>query len=294
MDIQSEKEGINQLVTAIITTHNRINFLKRAVDSVKTQTYSNIELIVVDDGSTDRTQEWCESQDFLYIRIPAGDSRGGNYARNLGVYKAQGEFLAFLDDDDYWLPTKIEKQIALYRLHPGSVIYCLRKYESISSNTIGYSIETPRLIMQGDISRKCLFVDCVTSTSTLFLPKKIVAKAGYWDEKQTHWQDNDLIVRLAQIAEFFFVNEPLVVYTSIQGESQRISNQYEGWKIAARRFYRKYKNLYSGLTTKEKIQATYPFLIRHSIGLYSQRKYVKWLFANGMLKIVKFISPQTN
>ena len=81
-----------RLVSAIITTHNRVDLLKRAVKSVYAQTYKDIELIVVDDCSTDGTKEYCEAQSFRYIHIPKEESRGGNHARNLGVLAAKGYF----------------------------------------------------------------------------------------------------------------------------------------------------------------------------------------------------------
>lgn len=95
-----------KLVSAIITTHNRLSLLKRAVESALSQTYKNIEVIVVDDASTDGTPEYCNELPLRYIYIPKEESRGGNHARNLGILAAKGEYVAFLDDDDYWLPRK--------------------------------------------------------------------------------------------------------------------------------------------------------------------------------------------
>ncbi|WP_288911006.1 glycosyltransferase family 2 protein, partial [uncultured Thomasclavelia sp.] len=95
------KENNNVLVSAIITTHNRLELLKRAIQSVYNQTYSNIELIVVDDASDDGTKEWAEQQSFKFIYIPKEKSKGGNYARNLGIKSSHGKYVAFLDDDDY-------------------------------------------------------------------------------------------------------------------------------------------------------------------------------------------------
>ena len=111
--LSSNYYGMKQrLVSAIITTHNRKDLLKRAIDSVFAQTYPNIELIVVDDASNDGTSEMCDDNRINYIFIPKLESHGGNYARNLGIKASKGEYCAFLDDDDYWLPTKIEKQVA--------------------------------------------------------------------------------------------------------------------------------------------------------------------------------------
>ena len=84
-----------KLVSAIITTNNRLELLKRAIESVRTQTYSNMECIVVDDASTDGTYEYCQGQPVRYLYIPPEESKGGNYARNRGIEMAQGEYVAF-------------------------------------------------------------------------------------------------------------------------------------------------------------------------------------------------------
>lgn len=83
-------------VSAIITTHNREGLLKRAIESVLNQTYKNLECIVVDDNSTDNTREVCNQFPVNYIYIPKEETRGGNYARNLGIKAASGDYCAFL------------------------------------------------------------------------------------------------------------------------------------------------------------------------------------------------------
>ena len=100
------------LVSAIITTHNRKKMVGRAIESVLCQTYKNLECIVVDDASDESAESVCKSYPVHYIYIPKEESTGGNHARNVGIMKAKGKYVAFLDDDDYWLPTKIEKQVA--------------------------------------------------------------------------------------------------------------------------------------------------------------------------------------
>ena len=110
-----------KLVSAIITTHNRRDLLKRAIDSVLVQTYTNIELIVVDDASDDGTSEVCNDKRIKYIYIPKSESHGGNYARNLGIKTSKGEYCAFLDDDDVWLPRKIELQLEAFSKNPQNI-----------------------------------------------------------------------------------------------------------------------------------------------------------------------------
>ena len=102
-------------ISVVIPTHNRVDLLPRAIKSVLEQTYKDIEIVVVSDGSTDGTDEYmkqyADNPNVKYISYHPG--RGGNYARNAGFDAAKGEFVAFLDDDDEWGPTKIEKQVAL-------------------------------------------------------------------------------------------------------------------------------------------------------------------------------------
>ncbi|NJN86713.1 MAG: glycosyltransferase family 2 protein [Leptolyngbyaceae cyanobacterium SL_7_1] len=96
------------IVSVIIPTYNRADLLSRAIDSVLNQTLTNLELIIVDDGSTDNTAEVVNSFNDSRIRyIPLGKNCGGGYARNHGIHLATGEFIAFLDSDDVWLPEKL-------------------------------------------------------------------------------------------------------------------------------------------------------------------------------------------
>lgn len=102
------------LVSIIITTHNRPVLLKRAIESALAQTYPNKEIIVVDDNSDDETQLVCRNySEIRYINITSQESKGGNYARNIGIKASQGYYVELLDDDDYWLPEKTLSQVTL-------------------------------------------------------------------------------------------------------------------------------------------------------------------------------------
>ena len=133
------------LVSAVITTHNRKDLLKRAIDSVFTQTYQPIELIVVDDASDDGTRdEFGANAKFQYIYVPQRESKGGNYARNLGIKASKGKYCAFLDDDDYWLPTKIEKQVQLIEQRNCDLVYCGRRNELVGKSDVRYVDRPPK------------------------------------------------------------------------------------------------------------------------------------------------------
>ena len=240
------------IVTAVITTHNRSILLGRAIESVLSQTYPAIECIVVDDNSDDDTAEVCSAFDKVqYIHIGAEESRGGNYARNKGIKAAKGKYLAFLDDDDYWLPEKIQKQVALIEQSKAKVIYCGRRNENVENDRIRYSYNIPVKEYSGDLNRK-IFSAIPTTTSALLVDKDTLIKAGSFDENLKFWQEYDLMIRLSQVTEFDFVEEPLLVYSIDQGDTQRLTNKYYPWKTAVKYICKKYHSHLKMLSLSEK------------------------------------------
>lgn len=243
---------IHCLVSAIITTHNRKELLKRAVTSVLGQTYKNIELIVVDDSSTDGTNQYCLANSKIkYIFIPNEESKGGNYARNLGIEAAQGEYVAFLDDDDYWLPEKIEKQISLAENKLCNVVYCGQRLEIVSGNIVRYKDVLPYPQRNGDMHKQILMRFC-TLSSCLFIKRTTLIEAGCFDENLKFWQDYELTIRLAQNNFFYFVNEPLTVYRVNAKDKNRLTNKYYGWKQAVKYIHKKHEKLYDNLNLLER------------------------------------------
>ncbi len=245
----------SDLVSAIITTHNRIELLKRAIESVLSQTYQNIECIVVDDSSDDGTEEYCGKLDnIVYIRISKNESRGGNYARNLGIKASKGEFIAFLDDDDYWLSEKIEKQVNLLKEKLCSLVFCGRKLEYVKKNAeIFYRDDLPNSKYKGDLSTEILMSIC-TTTSAIFVKRDVLFEVGLFDENLKFWQEYELSIRLAQKTFFYFVNEPLVVYRVDLNDSQRLTNKYYAWMEAVDYIKGKHHKLYNRLTFFQRVR----------------------------------------
>ena len=237
--------------SVIITTKNRRKLLENAIQSVLSQTVNDVECIVVDDASEDGTQEFYENDSrIVYVRIDAVDSRGGNYARNQGIAHATGEFVSFLDDDDVWTPDKLQKQFALYEKHPGSVIFCGRTFKKTSGENVQSLTVIPPKKFSGDLSR-LIRTTYVTSTSCLFFPRYLLEQVGNFDERLTFWQEYELCIRLAQVAEFYFVAEPLVVCLDDVGGSPRVSNRVLNWKENTTYIRNKHKDLYRDLTFME-------------------------------------------
>ena len=102
------------MISVLMSTYNRAAYIKRAIDSVLAQTYKDFELIIVDDGSTDNTGEIIESyQDERIIYLPLAQNSFYCYAANYGLKKCKGDYVAFINSDDEWMPEKLEKQIHL-------------------------------------------------------------------------------------------------------------------------------------------------------------------------------------
>ncbi|MCL4102640.1 Glycosyltransferase, GT2 family [Fibrobacter sp. UWH9] len=237
--------------SVVITTKNRCQLLEKAIQSALSQTTGDLECIVVDDASTDDTQKiYAVDPRIVYVRIDAKDSRGGNYARNQGIARATGKFIAFLDDDDEWLPNKLEKQLALHDQHPGSVIFCGRTFKKVSSEGETLHTVIPPQKFSGNLSR-LIRTTYVTSTSCLFFPRNLLEKVGNFDERLTFWQEYELCIRLAQVAEFHFVPEALVVCLDEVNVKARVSNNVLNWSENTSYIRNKHQSLYDELSFKE-------------------------------------------
>ncbi len=242
-----------RLVSAIITTHNRLDLLKRAIESVLSQTYKEIELIVVDDCSTDGTKEYCEAQSFRYIHIPKEESRGGNHARNMGVLAAKGYYVAFLDDDDAWLPEKIEKQVQLIESMDCELVHGGRRLELVDGDSVRFVDHLPNPNDWGDMSRKILLTICTTTTTNILAKRQAILDVGMFDESLKFWQEYELTIRLAQRKPFYFVNEPISIYRVDLQDKHRLTNKYYEWKDTVAQIHNKHRQLYSKLSFRERL-----------------------------------------
>jgi len=241
-----------ELVSAIITTHNRAELLSHAIDSVLSQTYNNIECIVVDDASNDGTSVLCKNERITYVYIPPEESKGGNYARNLGIKNAKGTFVAFLDDDDEWMPTKIEKQVALLKEKQCSMVYCLRQYLYIANGAVSKTMNELSNKPFGKLKDK-IFEHYITSTSCLLVEKEALEALGGFDEKLRKWQEYDLMIRMAEKSEIHYVEEPLCKYRFDVSDTQRISNDFDRVLETVQYFRTKYANRLSQLPLKTRL-----------------------------------------
>lgn len=210
-------ESTKDLVSVIIPTYNRAHLIKRSAQSVLNQTYSNLELIIVDDGSTDNTEEVVKSIDdnrVIYIKQP---NQGACAARNNGIDHARGEFIAFQDSDDVWHYDKLEKQIKCLKETGADMCFCsLNKIENGKSvGLIGNHFER-------GFQRPSVLLSNV-GTQTL-CGKSNIFKTEKFDSKMPRLQDLELLWRIQKKFSTFYINESLVDYY-LQEDS--ITNNFE-------------------------------------------------------------------
>ena len=204
-------------VSIILPAYNRETLVARAIDSVLAQTFTDFELIIVDDASKDGTRAVLETyRDHPKVRLILSDvNRGGSGARNLGVEAARGTLIAFQDSDDVWLPGKLAAQVAALNANPkAGLCYCAALF---SEGTDSYYI--PEAVfdrLDGDLSREMLRRN-TTSTQTLLVRKSVLDQTGLFDASLKRFQDWDLMIRIAQITELVFLPEPMVVVFATPG-----------------------------------------------------------------------------
>ena len=247
---------MDKLVSAIITTHNRKELLLKAITSVLNQTYTQLQCIVVDDASTDGTREALQSLiqegKITYFYIEPQDSRGGNYARNIGIANAVGEYIAFLDDDDEWLPDKIEKQMQLFINHPEiGMAYCGLKRQYIKNDCVYKQLESSGIGKKDTDLSKEVLIHIITVTSSIMVKKSLLDIIGTFDENLKYWQEYEFCIRLLQNTKAGYLEGAYVLYRVFEGDKKRLSNNIEGWEESVRYILKKHTELYDKLSIEE-------------------------------------------
>ncbi len=196
-------------ISVIITTFNRPKLLQRALSSVLKQTLKPFEVIVVDDGSKDRLKT-LEGIKYIYKQ-----NGGISSARNLGIKKAKGNWVAFLDDDDEWDETKLEKQVTFHKTHPN--ILCSYTDEKWIKNGIEVKV-AKRYQKPSKTTFSSALSHCFIAPSSVMLNKKIFEKLGFFDEGLEVCEDYDMWLRVLDVHKMGLVDEKLSIKHAHEGE----------------------------------------------------------------------------
>lgn len=226
-------------VSVILPTHNRRKALQRAIQSVVDQTYSDYEIIVVNDGSTDDTADYLSTLKINTLRsIHSDRNSGGSIARNQGIDHSNGEYIAFLDDDDAWEPTKLEEQVPL--LSTGGAGLCRTGFNLYSRDgtLIKYVYKSPRF---NDHYKSVVADNFLGGTSSVLVKSSLVKAINGFDPNLPALQDWDFFIRLLkERCVIAGIDKPLVRYYFMD-DARNVSFNFKKHMAAMKHLKMKYR-----------------------------------------------------
>ena len=210
-------------ISVIIPTYNRARKLLRAISSVLYQTFTDYEILVVDDGSSDRTADCLAPMEYHMKYLPLPRNLGVSAARNTGIKASRSPLIAFLDSDDYWLPEKLSMQMDFFRQNPAAV--ACQTEEIWMRKGIRVNPGKWHLKPSGDIFGRSLEL-CLVSPSALMLKRSLLDKVGFFDESLPACEDYDLWLRISCRYPIYLIPRHLVVKEG--GDTDQLSSHLKG------------------------------------------------------------------
>lgn len=253
------------IISVIVPVFNGEKTIKETIESVLNQTFTDFELIVIDDGSQDRTLEVVHRIQDSRIKVFSYLNAGQSTSRNRGITIAKGEYISFIDADDLWTPDKLESQLKALQANPeAAVAYSWTNWIDESSQLLGKGSHNTE---QGDVFAKLLLNDFVANGSNSLIRRQALTEVGGFDPSVTPAEDWDLWLRLAVHYQFVAVPVPQVLYRISPN-----SASFNVWKMEA-----------SSLRVIEKAYAVAPqslqYLKRQSLG--NRYKYLTFKAIEG-------------
>ncbi len=248
-------------ISVIIPTHNRLDRLPDTIQSVLNQTFSDLELIIIDDGSTDDTSAYVHSLKDDRVIYSRQTQQGVSSARNNGIHLSRSPLIAFLDSDDHWHPDKLNRQITALKQSTARLIHCDEIWVRNGKRVNAMKKHTKR---GGFIYEHCLPLCCV-SPSAVIVEKSLILSLGGFDESLPACEDYDLWLRICSQEPVLFIEDALL--TKFGGHEDQLSRRYVGmdrFRVQALE-----KMLCSAKLTPEQISSTQSMLVKKAT-IYAQ------------------------
>ncbi len=215
-------------ISVIIPTYNRKKTLARAIQSVINQSLSPFEILIIDDGSNDGTEEWVK-ENFQNIKYIYQNNHGVSSARNIGIENAYGDWVAFLDSDDEWLPNKLYEQVKAIDSNPEMKFF--HTNEIWIRNGVRVNQMKKHKKYGGYIFEKCLDI-CRVSPSSVLIQKEVFDNIGIFDESLRVCEDYDLWLRITSKYPVVFLDKPLIYkYGGHADQLSKVNDGIESYRI---------------------------------------------------------------
>ncbi len=209
------------IVSVVIPTYNAISYLPKTLESVLNQTFTDFEVIIIDDGSSDNTQEWISNLVDPRIKTIRQTNQGVAVARNTGIAVALGDYIAFLDSDDLWKPTKLEQQVQCLEANP-DVGLVNTWIENIDEQGNSLAI-VPAPEAEGKVWSQIIEENVILCGSVPMIRRLCFESIGKFDPNLLSAEDWDMWIRLAANYAFALIREPLVSYRQhLQSKSNNL------------------------------------------------------------------------
>jgi glycosyltransferase involved in cell wall biosynthesis len=241
------------LVSVVVTCFNYGRYLGRCLDSALRQSYPHLEVVVVDDGSTDDTEQVMDAyRGDPRLSCLRQENRGQAVAKNAGIRRSHGEFVAFLDADDLWCADKLEKQMILFDDQEVGVVYCRARYLDQDDHPIEYEMTGRYLQPQRGQVTEWLFYDNFVQFSGAVVRRECLERFGVFDESLSMGIDWDLWLRISSAYRFDFVDERLFYYR--MGHAGQMSRNQEERQRCSDRIVSNFLERFPGLVPQETVR----------------------------------------
>ncbi|MGB3760140.1 MAG: glycosyltransferase family 2 protein [Rivularia sp. (in: cyanobacteria)] len=218
-------------ISVIIPAYNAMNYLPDTLDNILKQTYNDFEIIIVNDGSSDSIEQWFSQIQDRRIKLISQENQGAGLARNTGIINAKGEYLAFLDADDIWESTKLEKQVRILEENPEvGLVYTWVEYISETGQSTGRIVKHQA---EGNLWEKLIKCNLVECGSVAMVRRSCFDDVGLFDRNLSSFvEDWDMWLRIASRFPFKVANEVLVYYRQHpNGGSKNWQSMEENYNI---------------------------------------------------------------
>ena len=215
--------SVKPLISVVITAYNVESFIVQSIVSALNQTCTNLEVIVVDDGSKDGTVKAVEQFDDARLRLIQKENGGCASARNAGVEVARGDFISFLDGDDFWMLNKLERELKCFESHPhADLVFSLSLIVDEHGESLG--------ILKSNTHRSFSFDDLLVENpigngSAVLIKKKALDQAGLFDESLPASSDTDMWLRIARLNNENFICLPQI-FTCYRRRASQTTSDY--------------------------------------------------------------------
>jgi glycosyltransferase involved in cell wall biosynthesis len=257
-----DADGWKMKVSIVVTCYNYGKYIEKCLDSVRAQTFKDFEVIIVNDGSTDNSEEkilrYTTGENFRYIRQ---ENSGQACAKNTGIRNARGELIAFLDADDLWEPIKLEQQVPFFDDPEVGVVYSRSRFIDADGNAVILNFSAPYLETHSGYVTKPLFIDNFVPFSSSIVRRKCLEEFGVFDETLRMGIDWDLWLRISTKYKFVGIDAQLLVYRV--GHSGQMSKNIEVRQACSDRIMTKFLERFPGILDSRSLEMAWEYTYRN-------------------------------